>query len=110
MIRFDSDFYILEDEYEKNKIMYKVLIIYDITNNKRRRELKKILEGYGRRVQRSSFECYINEKMLNQLIRKSQLYIDKEEDSLRVYKLAGVSEIFTYGYDVKMIMEECIIV
>lgn len=43
-----------------NKKLY--LIIYDITDNKRRRKVSKILEKYGIRIQFSAFECELNEQ------------------------------------------------
>ncbi|HHP7244558.1 MAG TPA: CRISPR-associated endonuclease Cas2, partial [Elainellaceae cyanobacterium] len=36
-----------------------VLVVYDIANNRRRQKLSKLLEGYGRRVQESVFECFL---------------------------------------------------
>lgn len=36
-----------------------VLIIYDIINNKTRSKMVKLLESYGRRVQKSAFEVLI---------------------------------------------------
>jgi len=35
-----------------------VLVVYDIPNNKRRLKLSNFLEGHGRRVQDSVFECF----------------------------------------------------
>ena len=36
-----------------------VLVTYDIPDNKRRQKLADFLERYGRRVQKSVFECFI---------------------------------------------------
>lgn len=63
------------------------VISYDIPNDKRRREVAKILEGHGQRVQYSVFECDLDDvktdKLELQLLRK----IDKEEDDIRFYPL-----------------------
>ncbi len=67
------------------------------------------MEGYGKRVQRSSFECYINEKQINKLIKQCETIIDKTIDSFRVYKMSGASEIITYGNDVKVFNEQFLI-
>ncbi|MFE4108590.1 CRISPR-associated endonuclease Cas2, partial [Almyronema epifaneia] len=41
-----------------------VLVVYDIPDDKRRTKLATFLEGYGRRVQYSVFECFMSlEKM-----------------------------------------------
>ena len=47
-----------------------VLIVYDIPDNKRRTKLSKFLEGYGRRVQKSVFECFISLDEMRKLYEK----------------------------------------
>lgn len=36
------------------------VVAYDSPNNKRRRKLAKLLEGYGERLQWSVFECRLH--------------------------------------------------
>jgi CRISPR-associated protein Cas2 len=43
------------------------VITYDISNNKERRLVSKVLEGYGFRVQKSVFECLLNKRLLREL-------------------------------------------
>lgn len=43
----------------------RTLVIYDITDNKKRREIVKFLSGYGVRVQRSAFEMILLYKHTN---------------------------------------------
>lgn len=38
---------------------YLILIIYDISDNKHRLEISKLLEGYGTRIQKSAFEAWL---------------------------------------------------
>ncbi|HBT97217.1 MAG TPA: CRISPR-associated endonuclease Cas2 [Desulfobulbaceae bacterium] len=38
----------------------KYIVIYDISDDKERLRLSKILEGYGFRVQESAFECLLS--------------------------------------------------
>ena len=45
---------------QDNSIKYLVLIIYDISSNKRRTKMAKLLESYGFRVQRSAFEAVVS--------------------------------------------------
>ncbi len=109
-IVFDSDFYELPTGYTQRNISYLVLVNYDMVDNKNRTSLSKILEGYGKRVQKSSFECIINASQLNELIKKSLSLIDNKTDSLRIYKLSGTAEVMTYGTDVKIYNESVLIV
>lgn len=46
------------------------LICYDIASDRLRRQIVKILEGYGRRVQYSVFECELTEKRYQELYQK----------------------------------------
>lgn len=68
-----------------NKKLY--LIIYDITDNKRRRKVSKILEKYGIRIQFSAFECELNEQKKKRIINLFEKII-KKDDSIRIYSLA----------------------
>ena len=45
-----------------NELKYRVLIIYDITEDKPRIKLSKLLSSYGVRVQKSAFEASLNKK------------------------------------------------
>lgn len=74
-----------------------VLIIYDIVDNKRRYKMVKCLESYGVRVQKSAFEALLNVKQYNKLIRVSSGLIDVHEDSLRIYILDDVIDVYTWG-------------
>ncbi len=51
------DFNLTAEEllFARNYQLY-CLVIYDIANQKRRLKLARLLEGYGKRVQRSCFE------------------------------------------------------
>jgi len=63
------------------------IVSYDIPNDKRRRKVAKILEGYGRRAQYSVFECEINSEQGEKLERALQRVIDAEEDDIRFYPM-----------------------
>ncbi len=63
------------------------VICYDISDDKRRRKVQKTLEGFGRRVQYSVFECEIDLKRLERLERKLNLVINDDEDNIRIYPL-----------------------
>ncbi|HOP99361.1 MAG TPA: CRISPR-associated endonuclease Cas2 [Acetivibrio clariflavus] len=63
-----------------------IVVIYDIVDDKRRRKMVKCLESYGIRVQKSAFECYVDENMYRKLLKKMERIIDEKEDLLRVYR------------------------
>ncbi|MEM2889797.1 MAG: CRISPR-associated endonuclease Cas2 [Candidatus Hadarchaeum sp.] len=44
-----------------------VLVVYDISNDKRRTKLHNVLLDYGTPVQYSVFECHLDEKNLTNL-------------------------------------------
>lgn len=64
------------------------LVVYDIESDKRRHKVSTVLESYGVRVQKSAFECYLNDRRLGEL-KKQLNKIANEEDSIRVYSLKG---------------------
>jgi len=63
------------------------LITYDIANDKRRKKLSDLLEGYGVRVNYSVFECELTQTKLERLLYEIELQdlVDKKYDSLRFY-------------------------
>jgi len=63
------------------------MVSYDITGDGRRRRLQKLLEGYGRRVQYSVFECDLKESQYGNLRREIERMIDSTLDSVRCYIL-----------------------
>lgn len=62
------------------------LIVYDICDAKRLRQTAKLLQRYGRRVQKSVFECDIKETRYRQLFKQLQ-NICKEKDCVASYHL-----------------------
>ena len=66
----------------------RILVSYDISNDKRRRKVAKIMEGNGYRVQYSVFECQLDSRKLNRLqARLRPLVNQKEGESIRFYPL-----------------------
>ena len=66
-----------------------ILISYDIVDDRRRAQVAKRMEDYGRRVQKSVFECLLNEDRLLRLQSLLQETIDMEEDSIRYYRICA---------------------
>lgn len=69
-----------------------VLISYDIADEKRLRKVAILMEDYGTRVQRSVFECLIEERQVLQLIDKLVKVIEPSEDSTRIYRFCGACQ------------------
>ena len=57
------DKYFFDTEDTEYKTKYLMIIIYDISDNKRRAKLSKYLQGFGFRVQRSAFEAILEENL-----------------------------------------------
>lgn len=62
-----------------------VLIVYDIPDDKRRLKLSTFLEGYGHRVQKSVFECFIDLKEMKTLHQQICHQVKVSEDNVRFY-------------------------
>jgi len=62
-----------------------LLITYDITSDKRRRKLDKLLSEYGFRVNFSVFELEVDTKTYKHLLEKLPTFM-KERDSIRIYR------------------------
>lgn len=74
-----------------------VLMIYDIVDNKRRNKMVKCLEAYGVRVQKSALEALLNRRQYEKMLRESSILIDEAVDSLRVYVLDDIIDVYTWG-------------
>ena len=80
---------------EKRKFI--VLMIYDMVDNKMRNKMVKCLEQYGVRVQKSAFEALLDRKQYQRMLAESSALIDEETDSLRVYILDDIIDVYTWG-------------
>lgn len=78
-----------------------VVVTYDIPNNRRRTKLASFLEGYGRRVQKSVFECFLSQAEMKELYRSIQRRVKVEEDNVRFYWLTpqAVQQVLVIGGD-----------
>jgi CRISPR-associated protein Cas2 len=75
------------------------IIVYDIPCDKRRQKIAELLEGYGKRVQYSVFECLLNQNKYTELKKRLRKQIDSSEDSIRFYPLSKhtFNQIETWG-------------
>lgn len=71
-----------------------VLVTYDIADTdgdgaSRLRRVAEVCERYGQRVQLSVFECRLSPTRLTRLIGEVQDVIDRQRDSVIVYRFPG---------------------
>ena len=86
-----------EDKFLIREKRLNVLVIYDISDNKRRYRMVKCLERYGLRVQKSAFEVNLDNKTYKSMISDCIVIINEKEDSLRAYILSYHSHIYSWG-------------
>lgn len=66
----------------------KQVVVYDIEDDRARTRVATLLEGYGRRVQKSVFECSLGERELKELVGRMQKELAEQPDAqVRVYRV-----------------------
>ena len=63
------------------------MVCYDIAQPKRLRNIAKIIENYGLRIQKSFFQCSMEEKRMKEMLQKIYKVIERRRDSFFVYPL-----------------------
>ena len=63
------------------------VVVYDISNDKRRVRLHKRLQDYGSPVQFSVFECLLEEDRYQAMMNMIQKTIKPRKDQVRIYFL-----------------------
>lgn len=64
-------------------------IAYDVADDRRRQQVAKFLEGWGRRVQRSVFECELSSEELDRVFARLKEILVSDEDICHLYRLCG---------------------
>ncbi len=65
------------------------VLAYDLSDDRRRAKIARLMESLGERVQGSVFEAWLSEAELNRLLTKAKKILHEKEDSLRVYLLCA---------------------
>ena len=60
---------------------------YDAAGRRRLRRVAQACEAYGQRVQKSVFECVLNEMDMERLVARLRAEMDENADSVRIYRL-----------------------
>jgi len=94
-----------------------IILAYDVNTEdragrRRLRRVAKVCKNYGQRVQKSVFECAVNQMQFEQLKRELVSEIDKSCDNLRIYRLVGSRDcvIDSFGVDSFVNFDETLIV
>ena len=67
-----------------------IVVVYDISNDKRRVKLHNLLKDYGTPVQYSVFECYLETRQIEEMKKSVIKLIKKKVDSVRFYTLCDM--------------------
>lgn len=67
-------------------------VAYDITDDRRRNRVAKILQDFGTRVQYSIFECNTDRRALLRLQNRLEKAIDLQADTVIFYHLCAACE------------------
>lgn len=86
-----------------------IVVCYDISDNKRRNQMEKLLERYLFRVQRSVFEAMLTKQKTKQLNQELARFA-KDDDNIRIYKINGSGDVTVYGNAQVLEDEEIIII
>ncbi len=79
--------------------MFLYVVAYDIPCDKRRKKVSDLLEGYGKRVQYSVFECLLSQDKYKELCKRLNKRVKLAEDSVRFYPLSRhtLAQVETWG-------------
>ncbi|MEW6678044.1 MAG: CRISPR-associated endonuclease Cas2 [Pseudomonadota bacterium] len=80
-----------------------IIVTYDVSTEtkegrRRLRRVAKVCESMGQRVQKSVFECQVNDMQYEQLVRSLLAEINDQEDNLRFYRITEPTEIRVKEY------------
>lgn len=80
-----------------------IIVTYDVSTEtregrRRLRRVAKVCEGIGQRVQKSVFECKVDQMRYEELERRLLAEIDEKEDNLRLYRLTEPVELHVKEY------------
>lgn len=87
------------------------VVAYDIPDDKRRTKLFKKMFAFGTHTQYSVFECYLDKKELNKMVKEIRRVINPDEDDIKIYRLCStcVKQTIVLGKG-KLSSEEGVIV
>ena len=64
-----------------------VVVSYDVVDDRKRTKIAKAMKSYGERVQKSVFECRVDDQQFIRMKKAVESIMDMNEDSVRFYFL-----------------------
>ena len=82
-----------------------IIVAYDVSTEtpagqRRLRRVARVCQDYGQRVQKSVFECRVQQVKLEEMERRLLAEINEKEDSLRLYRLTEPMEEYVKEYGI----------
>lgn len=82
-----------------------ILVAYDVSTKTpegelRLRRVAQVCKDFGQRVQKSVFECSVDQAQYEDLTRRLVECVDKHEDSIRFYRLVEPRDRYMKVYGV----------
>lgn len=72
------------------------VVVYDITSDAERARVDKVLKNYGFRIQKSVFECKLNDTMKRNLL-KDLVRLNIKTGFVKIYELTDIVDAQTVG-------------
>lgn len=90
---------------------YYVVVLFDISDAKKYRQLVKLLKRYGSRIQKSVFEGQLKPAQVKSLLASIEKLMLSERyynlsDNIRMYKIAGNCDLTVFGSYEETLLEE----
>ena len=82
-----------------------ILVSYDVSTKtaegeKRLRKVAQVCKDFGQRVQKSVFECSVDQAQYEDLVRRLRQCMEEDEDSVRFYRLVEPRDRYMKVYGV----------
>lgn len=85
----------------------KYVIVYDVPEDRLRLQVAELLEGYGSRVQKSVFECDLEEGGAEELMARLERELrGTERGNVRIYRLCANCEANCLGIGAVKVVED----
>lgn len=81
-----------------------LVVAYDIADDRRRSRVAHLLEGYGERVQKSVFECELDQRRETTLRLVLSSLIEDDKDGVRIYRLCDKDHGLSLAWGTKGVL------
>ena len=65
------------------------IVCYDVSDDKRRRKISEVLDGYGDRIQESVFELPVESLLMDKCMGELMDLVKESEDCVAIYRLCA---------------------